>query len=251
MLHSYLESSVKNKQHDPDSIIKAIQAKFISKLHRTKFYSKPIENCLILIIRAIENSQNFVDFDTFKDLYDNLALFVNYVRIIAKYHMLYLREESQNILYTTEIRKCNQQLQNLTRIYPISLEKLLNIISVINNVFSAENYTRLIENIQVNLLQLSISTREISLCFTRKFELEELAKISPESADNQCIMTSLAGLINTSEKLMSSFTDYLPVLTSYGSVALKSQCQLVTNKDTSVMREKARNYMDTLNGEFC
>ena len=250
MLHSYLESSVKNKQHDPDSTIKVVQAKFISKLHRTKFYSKPIENCLILIIRAIENSQNFVDFDTFKDLHDNLALFVKYVRIIAKYHMLYLREESQNIHYTTEIRKCNQQLQNLIRIYPIPLEKLLNIVSVINNVVSAEIYTRLIENIQVNLLQLSISTREISLCFTRKFELEEIAKTSPESADNQCIMTSLAGLINTTEKLMSSFTDFLPVLTSYGSIALKSQCHFVANRDTSLMRDKARDYMDILNGEL-
>ena len=250
MLHSYLESSVKNKHHDPDSTIKAIQAKIISKLHRTKFYSKPIENCLILIIRAVENSRNFIAFEAFKDLYDNLALFVNFLRIIAKYHMLYLREESQNILYTAEIRKCNQQLQNLIQIYPIPLEKLLNIISVISNVVSAEIYTRLIENIQVNLLQLSISTREISLCFTRKFELEDLAKISPESADNQCIMTSLAGLINTTEKLMSSFTDSLPVLTSYGSIALKSQCHLVTNKDMSLMREKTRNYMDILNGEL-
>ena len=126
-----------------------------------------------------------IAFEAFKDLYDNLALFVNFLRIIAKYHMLYLREESQNILYTAEIRKCNQQLQNLLQIYPIPLEKLLNIISVISNVVSAEIYTRLIENIQVNLLQLSISTREISLCFTRKFELEDLAKISP----NQLIIS--------------------------------------------------------------
>ncbi|KAI6649605.1 Protein phosphatase 1 regulatory subunit 21 isoform X1 [Oopsacas minuta] len=252
LLHSYIESSIKNIEHDPDSSLKVVQAKFISKLHRTKFYSKPIENCLILIVQAIETSENFLECETFNDLHNNLALFVNYVRIIAKYHILYIREESTDISFTNEMRKCNLQLQNLIEFSPIPLEKLLGIVSILGQVVSAEIYPRLIENLQVNLLQLSINTQDISLCFTNKFKLEELAKLDRAdseklTADNQCIMTSLAGLINTTERLMRCFTDSLPVITAYGNIALKSQSQFGSNNDTKVLREKAREYIDSLN----
>ena len=254
LLHSYIESSIKSIEHDPDSNLKVIQAKFISKLHRTKFYSKPIENYLILITQSIESSEFLLECDTFKELYGNLAQFVKYVRIIAKYHTLYLREESRDIKFTLELKKCHQQLRNLIETYPISLEKLLNIILILKQAVSLENYPRLIENIQVNLLQLCVNTKDLSLCFTNKFKLEEQSQLQAvdESArsDNQCIMTSLAGIMNTTDKLMRCFTEGLPVITAYGKLALKSQSDSGTNSGTKLLREKARNYMEALNGKL-
>ena len=253
LFHSYIESSIKAIEYDPDSNLKVIQAKFISKLHRTKFYSKPIENYLILITQSIESSEFMLECNTFKELYKNLALFVKYVRIIAKYHTLYLREESANIKFTLELKKCYQQLRNLIETYPISLEKLLSIILILKQAVSLENYPRLIENILSNILQLCVNTKDLSLCFTNKFKLEDqsqLLQAVDESvrSDNQCIMTSLAGLMNTTDKLTRCFTESLPVLTAYGKLALKSQSDYSSNSVTKLLREKSRNYMERLNG---
>ena len=255
LFHSYIESSVKAIEYDPDSNLKVIQAKFVSKLHRTKFYSKPIENYLILVTQAIESSEFILECDAFRELYENLALFVKYVRIIAKYHTLYLREEATNIKFTLELKKCYQQLRNLIETYPIPLEKLTNIILILKQAVTMDTYPRLIENIQGNLLQLCVSTKDISLCFTNKFKLEEQSQLlqpidESVRSDSQCIMTSLAGLMNTTDKLMRCFTESLPVITAYGKLAMKSQSEYGSSSLTKLLGEKARSYMDRLNGKL-
>ena len=257
LFHTYLESTLKNTHCEIDSKLSLIQAKLIEKLHRTKFFLKPIENCLLLILQTIDSMVNkIINREIFSELRGNFSQFVCYIRIISKFHALFLEEQSREINLKLELRQCNKKLGILIESFPIPLEKLLNIIAVLHNdiITSPDAFTRLIENIQVNLLQLSNKTNDIALCYTNKIKLEENSSLNANTAslspDNQCILNSFANLINTTEKLMHYFTESMSVLISYGKLALKSQISSRNNCETEVLRERNKQYMRLFDGEM-
>lgn len=248
--HSYSEQRVQIYPHDSSiETISAVNQKFSQYLHENASYLRPLEEDLLQLhqsitedaITALETLEKLQDFSS------SFSAYSSFLQKILPYQLRSLEEECESSLCTSALISKNQQLQNdmqkLTAVFDKlkSYVALLALPSVGSGVVCQSSANAVFTQISACLHCLHDCSSELWKHYSQKASLEQDLPAATQKfrTTNECLLSSLASLTNSSGKMATFFSNSLDFLTSSPGYS-PSGALLKPLQADSIMQSKRR-----------
>uniref|UniRef100_A0AAR2L8P6 Protein phosphatase 1 regulatory subunit 21 n=1 Tax=Pygocentrus nattereri TaxID=42514 RepID=A0AAR2L8P6_PYGNA len=228
--HSYTEQRV--HIYPLDSSIESISPlnqKFSQYLHENAAYVRPLEDGLLQLHQSITEDTVTV-LETVSKLQDfskSFSTYTSFLQKILPYQLKSFEEECEVPLCTASLNSKNRELQNDLKALTAVFEKLQNYISLLAlpsesctycHKTTANHYTSsaVFTQLAACLHGLHDTTKELSKHYSQKVTLEqELPTVTQKlRTTNECLLSSLASLTNSTGKIATFFSNNLDFFAS-------------------------------------
>uniref|UniRef100_A0AAR2J765 Protein phosphatase 1 regulatory subunit 21 n=1 Tax=Pygocentrus nattereri TaxID=42514 RepID=A0AAR2J765_PYGNA len=228
--HSYTEQRV--HIYPLDSSIESISPlnqKFSQYLHENAAYVRPLEDGLLQLHQSITEDTVTV-LETVSKLQDfskSFSTYTSFLQKILPYQLKSFEEECEVPLCTASLNSKNRELQNDLKALTAVFEKLQNYISLLAlpsesctycHKTTANHYTSsaVFTQLAACLHGLHDTTKELSKHYSQKVTLEqELPTVTQKlRTTNECLLSSLASLTNSTGKTRPETVPYTEALSN-------------------------------------
>ncbi|XP_066516412.1 protein phosphatase 1 regulatory subunit 21 [Hoplias malabaricus] len=223
--HSYTEQRV--HIYPLDSSIESISPlnqKFSQYLHENAAYVRPLEDGVMQVHQSItEDTVTVLEtVNKLQDFSKSFSTYTNFLQKILPYQLKSLEEECDVPLCTASLNAKNRELQddmkNLTAVF----EKLQNYISLLAlpsvrlDAMPQSSSNAVFTQLAACLHGLHDTTKELSKHYSQKVTLEqELPTVTQKlRTTNECLLSSLASLTNSTGKIATFFSNNLDFFAS-------------------------------------
>lgn len=223
--HSYTEQRV--HIYPLDSSIESISAlnqKFSQYLHENAAYVRPLEDGLMQLHQSITEDTVTV-LETVGQLQDfskSFSTYTSFLQKILPYQLKSLEEECDIPLCTAPLNAKNRELQNDMKTFTAVFEKLQNYINLLAlpsvrlDAMPQSSFSAVFTQLSACLHGLHDTTKELSKHYSQKVTLEqELPTVTQKlRTTNECLLSSLASLTNSTGKIATFFSNNLDFFAS-------------------------------------
>uniref|UniRef100_A0A8B9HJ59 Protein phosphatase 1 regulatory subunit 21 n=1 Tax=Astyanax mexicanus TaxID=7994 RepID=A0A8B9HJ59_ASTMX len=257
--HSYTEQRV--HIYPLDSSIESISAlnqKFSQYLHENAAYVRPLEDGLLQLHQSITEDTVTV-LETVGQLQDfskSFSTYTSFLQKILPYQLKSLEEECDIPLCTAPLNAKNRELQNDMKTFTAVFEKLQNYINLL--ALPSESCTLVQNSFSAVFTQLSAclhglhdTTKELSKHYSQKVTLEqELPTVTQKlRTTNECLLSSLASLTNSTGKIATFFSNNLDFFASSAGYGPRAGAGNLNPQQAESMlsnKKKASTYILTI-----
>ncbi|XP_062864875.1 protein phosphatase 1 regulatory subunit 21 [Trichomycterus rosablanca] len=223
--HSYTEQRVHIYPLDSSiETISPLNQKFCQYLHENATFVRPLEDVMLQLHQNITEDTVTV-LETVGKLQDFSKSFHTYTSFLQKilpYQLKSLEEEGDVPLCSASLRDKNQELQTDMKRFTAVFEKLQSYISLLAlpsvrlDVMSQSSSVAVFTQLCACLHGLHDITKELSKHYSQKVALEqELPTVTQKlRTTNECLLSSLASLTNSTNKIATFFSNNLEFFTS-------------------------------------
>ncbi|XP_017540757.1 protein phosphatase 1 regulatory subunit 21 [Pygocentrus nattereri] len=223
--HSYTEQRV--HIYPLDSSIESISPlnqKFSQYLHENAAYVRPLEDGLLQLHQSITEDTVTV-LETVSKLQDfskSFSTYTSFLQKILPYQLKSFEEECEVPLCTASLNSKNRELQNDLKALTAVFEKLQNYISLLalpsvrTDAMPQSSSSAVFTQLAACLHGLHDTTKELSKHYSQKVTLEqELPTVTQKlRTTNECLLSSLASLTNSTGKIATFFSNNLDFFAS-------------------------------------
>ncbi|XP_072525920.1 protein phosphatase 1 regulatory subunit 21 isoform X1 [Salminus brasiliensis] len=223
--HSYTEQRV--HIYPLDSSIESISPlnqKFSQYLHENAAYVRPLEDGLLQLHQSITEDTVTV-LETVGQLQDfskSFSTYTSFLQKILPYQLKSLEEECEVPLCTASLNAKNRELQNDMKTFTAVFEKLQNYINLLAlpsvrlDAMPQSSFSAVFTQLAACLHGLNDTTKELSKHYSQKVSLEqELPTVTQKlRTTNECLLSSLASLTNSTGKIATFFSNNLDFFAS-------------------------------------
>ncbi|XP_028844331.1 protein phosphatase 1 regulatory subunit 21 [Denticeps clupeoides] len=223
--HSYTEQRVHIYPSDSSiEPISALNQKFSQYLHENAAFVRPLEDSLLQLHQSITEDTVTV-LETVNKLQDFSKYFSSYTSFLKKilpYQLKSLEEECEAALCTSSLTSKNQELQGDIRRVTSVFEKLQSYISLLalpsvqQDAMPQSSFSAVFTQLAACLHSLHDATKEMSKHYSQKASLEQdLPTVTQKlRTTNECLLSSLGSLTNSTGKIAIFFSNNLDFFTS-------------------------------------
>uniref|UniRef100_W5LMG4 Protein phosphatase 1 regulatory subunit 21 n=1 Tax=Astyanax mexicanus TaxID=7994 RepID=W5LMG4_ASTMX len=256
--HSYTEQRV--HIYPLDSSIESISAlnqKFSQYLHENAAYVRPLEDGLLQLHQSITEDTVTV-LETVGQLQDfskSFSTYTSFLQKILPYQLKSLEEECDIPLCTAPLNAKNRELQNDMKTFTAVFEKLQNYINLLalpsESCTLVQNFSAVFTQLSACLHGLHDTTKELSKHYSQKVTLEqELPTVTQKlRTTNECLLSSLASLTNSTGKIATFFSNNLDFFASSAGYGPRAGAGNLNPQQAESMlsnKKKASTYILTI-----
>ncbi|KAG9259878.1 protein phosphatase 1 regulatory subunit 21 [Astyanax mexicanus] len=258
--HSYTEQRV--HIYPLDSSIESISAlnqKFSQYLHENAAYVRPLEDGLLQLHQSITEDTVTV-LETVGQLQDfskSFSTYTSFLQKILPYQLKSLEEECDIPLCTAPLNAKNRELQNDMKTFTAVFEKLQNYINLLAlpsvrlDAMPQSSFSAVFTQLSACLHGLHDTTKELSKHYSQKVTLEqELPTVTQKlRTTNECLLSSLASLTNSTGKIATFFSNNLDFFASSAGYGPRAGAGNLNPQQAESMlsnKKKASTYILTI-----
>ncbi|XP_041921492.1 protein phosphatase 1 regulatory subunit 21 [Alosa sapidissima] len=224
-LHSYTDQRVHIYPLDSSiETISPLNQKFSHYLNENAAYVRPLEDGLLQLHQSI-TEDTVTMLETVNKLQDFSKYFTAYTHFLQKilpYQLKSLEEECEAPLCSTSLTSKNQELQNDMKRVTSVFEKLQTYISLLalpslqEDAMPQSSSSAVFTQLAASLHSLHDAIKEMSKHYSQKASLEqELPTVTQKlRTTNECLLSSLGSLTNSTQKIATFFSNNLDFFTS-------------------------------------
>ncbi|XP_015218733.2 protein phosphatase 1 regulatory subunit 21 isoform X1 [Lepisosteus oculatus] len=223
--HTYTEQRV--HIYPRDSAIEPISPlnqKFSQYLHENAGYVRPLEDGLQQLFESI-TEETITTLETtvkLKDFSDHFTSYTRFLQKILPYQLKSLEEECESPLCTSSLTSKNKELQDDMRKMTSVFEKLQNYISLLSlpstkpEALPPSSFSAVFTQLAACLHGLQDAMKDVSKHYSQKATLEQdLPTVTQKlRTTNECILSSLGSLTNSTGKIATFFSNNLDFFTA-------------------------------------
>ncbi|KAF7686976.1 protein phosphatase 1 regulatory subunit 21 [Silurus meridionalis] len=223
--HSYTEQRIHIYPLDSSiEPVSPLNQKFSQYLHENAAYVRPLEDAMLQLHQSItEDTVTVLEtVGKLQDFSKSFSTYTSFLQKILPYQLKSLEEECDVPLCSASLGSMNRELQSDVRKVTAVFEKLQNYIrllalpSVRTDAMPQSSSSAVFTQLAACLHSLHDATKELSKHYSQKVTLEqELPNITQKlRTTNECLLSSLASLTNTTHKIATFFSNNLDFFTS-------------------------------------
>ncbi|MCJ8749003.1 hypothetical protein PDJAM_G00171190 [Pangasius djambal] len=223
--HSYTEQRVHIYPLDSSiEPVSPLNQKFSQYLHENAAYVRPLEEAMLQLHQSItEDTVTVLEtVGKLQDFSKSFSTYTSFLQKILPYQLKSLEEECDVPLCTASLSAKNRELQSDMKRVTAVFEKLQNYISLLAlpsarlDAMPQSSSSAVFTQLAACLHGLHDAIKELSKHYSQKVALEqELPSITQKlRTTNECLLSSLASLTNTTNKIATFFSNNLDFFTS-------------------------------------
>ncbi|KAI4891072.1 hypothetical protein NFI96_017060 [Prochilodus magdalenae] len=223
--HSYTEQRVHIYPLDSSiEPVSPLNQKFSHYLHENAAYVRPLEDGLLQLHQSItEDTVTVLEtLGKLQDFSKSFSTYTSFLQKILPYQLKSLEEECDVPLCTASLNAKNRELQNDMKTLTAVFEKLQNYISLLAlpsvrlDAIPQSSSSAVFTQLGACLHGLHDTTKELSKHYSQKVTLEqELPTVTQKlRTTNECLLSSLASLTNSTGKIATFFSNNLDFFAS-------------------------------------
>ncbi|MBN3298452.1 PPR21 phosphatase, partial [Amia calva] len=224
-LHTYSEQRAHIYPRDSAlEPVSPLNQRFSQHLHENAAYVRPLEDGLLRLFESItEHTVTTLETTVkLKDFSDHFTSYTRFLQKILPYQLKSLDEECESPLCTSALTAKNRELQADMRRMTAAFEKLQTYISLLAlpstrpEALPRSSCSAVFTQLAACLHGLQDSVKDVSKHYSQKATLEqELPTVTQKlRTTNECILSSLGSLTNSTGKIATFFSNNLDFFTA-------------------------------------